>query len=352
MKKLVFLLSALSLMACNKNEDNENVEKTSSYELSDWAMMKEVEVSVPEGQKAMVYVGESLKAEVLGPQETSVIVPAYAKASSGVRSGVNMSQLEYKVEYVPMSGEQASTYSDQATIAFEDLRENIDGDYNDLIVDVKSLMSVRKSGDDLIVNVSFLQIAPIAMGAEYDMAFGCKIVAFSADNELLDSVDVVLSDDVRRDYFGSTKGMINTTIGKTDYETQKQENLAGKVAEFKGLAMLSGVKVQLIYYIDVENTGWRHYAVAVAETANNMAYKLGFDGEFVGAGVKQDVIHALGLYLPSVDSEAIEGSEPIAPFRYPAEKISIFDVYPNFAKWLAGEKGFNPFVDPTAGLYK
>lgn len=349
MKKLVFLLSALSLMACNKNEDNEKEVKPSSYELSNWAMMKEIEFSVPKDSVAVVSVNGVTVAEIVGPENHAIArVPAWAKASDGLRADYELADFKYDVQYIPMAGDQVTNYSDQATIAFEDLRTQIDADYNDFIVEVKTLTSLEESNDKGFydVYVEFQKISPIAMGAEYNMAFGCEIVAFYS-NGTIQRKDVVLSENVRTEYFGGINKMLNTIKpGPTNgyvsdgpsIKTSAKSITDKVVAQFEG----KPAKVELIYYIDVFNTQQRHYAVAVAETANNGMYKLGFDGEFVGEIAGEEAEYALGLYLPAVLSAR---ENPLNPFLYLKEKESIFDAYPNFGDWLKGSFDGNPFAN-------
>lgn len=329
MKKLVFLLSALSLMACNKNEDNENVE-VKETSIPAGAFYKSVEVDVPAGQKAEVYVGGVKTSEICGPTSTEVLVPANAMAVDGLRKAVDMNELTYEVRFASFSGAAGDVHTMQSTIAFEDLREGIDGDYNDFVVDVRSVMQLVDKEGDLVVNVEWQKITPIAMGAEYDMAFGCKIALFKGE-KLIRQQDVVISEDVRKDYFNGTIGLLNTEVGGLTVETTPVVTMDEDVVTFYGVNK-NEVTCHLIYYIDVKNTGWRHYAIAAAGTANNNSFDLSsLDGALLGDGVNQDVEHALGLYMPSdVD------------FAYPIEKMSIFDAYPDFKTWLANPEG-DPF---------
>lgn len=334
MKKLVFLLSALSLMACNKNEDNENVD-VKETSIPAGAFYKSVAVDVPAGQKAEVYVGGVKTSEICGPTSTEVLVPANAMAVDGLRA-VDINELTYEVRFASFSGAAANVHTMQSTIAFEDLRKGIDGDYNDFIVDIWSNMKVEKNGSQTVVKVEWEKITPIAMGAEYDMAFGCKVALFKGE-ELVDEKDVVISEDVRRDYFGGTVGLLNTI---KDGLFVKTESVSRENEEFVSFTNApDGVTCHLIYYIDVRNTGWRHYAVAVAKTSNNEDFDLSsLDGAVVGASSKNhDIEHAMGLYMPSS-----------LKFAYPVEKMSIFEAYPDFKKWLANPK-FNPFVNAVEG---
>lgn len=333
MKKLVFLLSALSLMACNKNEDNENVD-VKETSIPAGAFYKSVAVDVPAGQKAEVYVGGVKTSEICGPTSTEVLVPANAMAVDGLRA-VDINELTYEVRFASFSGAAANVHTMQSTIAFEDLRKGIDGDYNDFIVDIWSNMKVEKNGSQTVVKVEWEKITPIAMGAEYDMAFGCKVALFKGE-ELVDEKDVVISKDVRRDYFGGTVGLLNTI---KDGLFVKTESVSRENEEFVSFTNApDGVTCHLIYYIDVRNTGWRHYAVAVAKTSNNEDFDLSsLDGAVVGASKDHDIEHAMGLYMPS----SLE-------FAYPVEKMSIFEAYPDFKKWLANP-AFNPFLNAVEG---
>lgn len=340
MKKLVFLLSALSLMACNKNEDNENVE-VKETSIPAGAFYKSVAVDVPAGQKAEVYVGGVKTSEICGPTSTEVLVPANAMAVDGLRT-VNMDELTYEVRFASFSGAAGDVHTMQSTIAFEDLREGIDGDYNDFVVDVRSVMQLVDKDGDLVVNVEWQKITPIAMGAEYDMAFGCKIALFKGE-KLIRQQDVVISEDVRKDYFNGTIGLLNTEVGGLTVETTPVVTMDEDVVTFYGVDK-NEVTCHLIYYIDVKNTGWRHYAVAATETANNSNFDLAsLDGEVLGLVANQDVKHALGLYMPSS-----------LKFAYPIEKMSIFKAYPKFGEWLANpESKINPFENPVEdNVYK
>ncbi|MEE0885121.1 MAG: hypothetical protein U0L59_07850 [Faecalimonas sp.] len=332
MKKLVFLLSALSLMACNKNEDDEKVVAEKEVSIPAGAFYKSVAVEVPEGQKAEVYVGGMKTSEICGPTSTEVLVPANAMAVDGLRS-VSLDSLEYySIKYVPFSGEGGDVHTMMTTIAFEDLRDNIDADYNDFVVELWSNMKLDYVGDSLNVTIKWQELTPIAMGAEYNMQFGCKVALFKG-SELVDEKDVIISEDVRRDYFGGTVGLLNTIKDGLTFETSKVEDVNEVFVTFKDAP--KGVTCHLLYFINVKNTGYRHYAVAVANTADNAAFDLNFgDGEVVGNGSKDDTKHALGLFMPSA-----------LKFYYPQEKVSIFDAYGDFGKWLNGTFEENPFKD-------
>jgi hypothetical protein len=343
MKKLVFLLSALSLMACNKNEDDEKVVAEKEVSIPAGAFYKSVAVEVPEGQKAEVYVGGMKTSEICGPTSTEVLVPANAMAVDGLRA-VDMSELAYEVKFIPFSGTDGDVHTMQSTIAFEDLRENIDGDYNDLVVDIWSNMELVSTDEGVTVKVKWKEITPKAMGAEYDMAFGCKVALFDkTSGKMVGQKDVILSGDVRKDYFKGTVGLLNTEKEGLLVETSAVSMYNEDIVTFKRVNK-KNVACHLIYFIDVVNTGWRHYAVAATETANNSNFDLAsLDGEVLGLVANQDVKHALGLYMPSS-----------LKFAYPIEKMSIFKAYPKFGEWLANpESKINPFENPVEdNVYK
>lgn len=378
MKKLFFLASLATLVACNKEDGLEN-EQNNQAQLkeSNWATMSEFKLGRI-GVDSMVVVklnGEIVHTEA-GPTENASFVGAsWGTISNGTRTSYELSDFNYTVEYVPITGNFDFTHHENAVLAFEDLRKGIDADYNDFVVKVHTCMYENQTYDttyqkvnennhrcngygkekkkciitpkNVEIKVAFQNIKPIAMGAEYDMAFGCQIVALQkCSNKVLGVKEVILSKDVRSEYFNGTKGMLNTVnessakkfnIKGSEVETENFIKKDTVIATFENMNQCE-VKFQLIYFIEVYPTdgsaSYRNYSVIVKDE-NLFENFIDFVNGTNGAALGHDN-YALGIYLPSG-----------CGFKYLAEKESIFNAYPNYRNWLNGNYSRNPFVNPN-----
>lgn len=381
MKKLFFLASLAALVACNKEEGLEN-EQNNDVQLkeSNWATMSEFKLGHV-GKDSMVVVklnGEVVHTEAGPTENASFLGASWGNLSNGTRASYDLNDFNYTVEYVPMTGNFDFTHYENAVLAFEDLRKGIDADYNDFVVKVQTAMFEQQTYDttyvkvngkkndrckghgndknktqcvitpeNVEIKVAFQNIKPIAMGAEYNMAFGCQIVALQkCSNKVLGIKEVILSKDVRSEYFNGTKGMLNTVnessakkfnIKGYEVETDVYSKKDTVIATFENMNQCE-VKFQLIYFIEVYPTdgsaSYRNYSVIVKDECffeNVIDFINGTNGAALGHDN-----YALGIYLPSG-----------CGFKYLAEKESIFNAYPNYRNWLNGNYSRNPFVNPN-----
>ena len=174
---------------------------------------------------------------------------------------------------------------------FEDTRSG-DYDYNDLIIHVRNLHSWNKLQID---------IQPIALGSQKVIKLGCVIGN--------DKSEHIISEDVRKDLFGSEKGFINTQSDlqpvcyslerRLDHELEKGKD------EYASIA----------WFIEVDDN--RYFAINA-------------DAEYSDYDLLNEEGMPYGLVV-----YGLNGSH--GTFAYAEEKNSLFEAYPDFKSWINGE---------------
>ena len=271
--------------------------------LDSYLQTKTVDITVPDGQTAVVTVGgDTLSVTDVAKK---VLVPKSIKPD---------------VTYVDAKNKLQNKDSYWEVIAFEDSKKG-DYDYNDLVIHVKyTLTSDGKF---------FLGIQPVAYGATKQIDLGYEIYD-NKTNEMLASGYVT---NTRKALFldGSDSGFINTSRYQRHYDGYTYS--IDKQFSEKNLSSLS-----VVWYIMVDN--------------NQIIYALNkVNAENV------DLFNNTGYPYSLVLSGLNNGKKYTQPgfgncghdwFQFPLETIDIRSCY-DIKAWLAsGDKYLDDFILPTA----
>ena len=310
------ILTVLGNWSCNKFDDMKKADQELILEtLETFVMTQNLTIDVPEGKIAVVTMKDTDDTLAVLPMTASIMVPCSFNSVQTKALGDS----SYTVEYItPLSEKLQSDkfiYDTYFTLAFEDSRIG-DYDYNDLVLnfclDNRATTSKSKYTTDdfhgrLIVN-------PIALGSTKIIGFGIRI----GEN----GEDILLTDNVRRDYFDGREGFINT--GKWQKDILKFDN---KVIyeQDKWLG-------DLYFFIEVD--GLRFYAVNAINKdkmldENRCPYgivisNVSGNGENVYDKMTDDEKNAIKDH-PSNPSDVIMKCRTW--WRYPLENVTLDDAY-------------------------
>lgn len=215
MKRIFSILALASIVlwssSCLKLQRPDNSEKEAeiAQAMEKFVLTESVTVEVPEGKLAVVTLKGTTDTIAVLPMTASIMVPsasAFAEAETKAKGdpSINVSIINptggMDVGHARSAGFSYSYF----TLAFEDSFVG-DYDYNDLVLGI-CLHNYKQEGkkapytvDDF---VGSLKIKPIACGSSNKIGFGIRIGK--------DGKDILLTDDVRRDYFDGAEGFINT----------------------------------------------------------------------------------------------------------------------------------------------
>ncbi len=216
MKRIFSLLALASIVlwssSCLKLQRPDNSEKEAeiAQAMEKFVLTESVTVDVPEGKLAVVTLKGTTDTIAILPMTASIMVPsasAFAEAETKAKGDpsidVNIINPTGGTN-VPEGAKFAGFSYSYFTLAFEDSFVG-DYDYNDLVLGI-CLHNYKQEGkkapytvDDF---VGSLKIKPIACGSRNKIGFGIRIGK--------DGQDILLTDDVRRDYFDGAEGFINT----------------------------------------------------------------------------------------------------------------------------------------------
>ena len=216
MKRIFSILALASIVlwssSCLKLQRPDNSEKEAeiAQAMEKFVLTESVTVDVPEGKLAVVTLKGTTDTIAILPMTASIMVPsasAFAEAETKAKGDpsidVNIINPTGGTN-VPEGAKFAGFSYSYFTLAFEDSFVG-DYDYNDLVLGI-CLHNYKQEGkkapytvDDF---VGSLKIKPIACGSRNKIGFGIRIGK--------DGQDILLTDDVRRDYFDGAEGFINT----------------------------------------------------------------------------------------------------------------------------------------------
>lgn len=313
MKKiLVILILTMNFISCQKEVDLYNPD-VSRYKLT-----KSFIVPIKDGNNTIVmYNGDTL---YVGNVSVSIEIPK--------TSLISTKSIDNKLEwhFIPNNNDIGTWHyqiNRSGILMFEDI-PNGDNDYNDFICYFKEQLQVNVDGFTNLIRTdkntglefSNLEIYPKAMGNSIKIGFGVEIVRVD-NGEMID--DILIYGDVRKEAFDNFSGYINTSKEidifplynrNTSYFKGKGRRYFPKNLDKNGFA--------INYYILVNDN--KYY------TANSTKQQINKNKT------------PYGLYIPNVKS-----------FNYPIERASIFNVYPNFKKWIDGEN-VDPFSEKNNDL--
>ncbi len=309
MKRILFLLMIVFVAAaCEKDlYDYEAAEE----QLKKFVFTEDFEVPVKEGYITTVtYNGEVL---YQGNVAVTIQVP-----KTDVLAGTRASGLEWHfdgAEGAPDGNKFGFTTWKNGLLLFEDMT-NGDNDYNDFVCFVKTQFRVDMAyGDKRITNfhLADLEVFPMALGNTLPISLGFEIIN-TANNTPIDNI--ILYKDVRANAFGGKTGFINTDASLP------------KVTDLSSSSFSKNYSLSVIGNMQPDQFTFNYYIVVNGEK------------RYVADSSKallMDNNTPYGLFIPLNFDER-------STFKYPIEKKSIYEAYPNFGKWVEGEN-----VEPFAG---
>ncbi len=230
-------------------------------------------------------------------------------------------------------------------LMFEDSK-NADFDYNDFIAFVKH--DIYKNDDKYYISIS---VKPIAMGATKNIMFGYE------DNN---GEERILSNNIRRDYFGNSSDMVNTSKQRTfkapietitnpdnskdgwyTYFPTEDDYLSGLIGSYKisKNSIISGLEHIESYPENQRYNSAGYITYAKRETScTNEPDMTRYIKYFIK--VDDDIKFHVASKLN------ISTSEPVLPYglaipvplsTYPSETVLLSEIFPNFLKWIESE---------------
>ena len=215
MKRIFSLLALASIVlwssSCLKLQRPDNSEKEAeiAQAMEKFVLTESVTVEVPEGKLAVVTLKGTTDTIAILPMTASIMVPsasAFAEAETKAKGdpSINVSIINPTGGMNPGHAYHAGFSDSYFTLAFEDSFKG-DYDYNDLVLEIRldnRKIEGKKAPYTLEDFIGRLHIKPIACGSRNKIGFGIRI---GKNGE-----DILLTDDVRRDYFDGAEGFINT----------------------------------------------------------------------------------------------------------------------------------------------
>lgn len=251
-------------------------------------MTEIMEVPIKEGYTTYVTYGEDTLAVANEP--ISILIPKQSKVSTKASS-----DNEIKIDFGTL--QNIPSYSNYwQAVMFEDTEDG-DYDYNDLIIHVKNKGSNIWNSDDIKQTI---EIQPIALGSQKIIKLGCLLGS--------EAIEVIFSNDVRRDLFQGVQGFINT------------ENEATPI-RYK-----------------LSPTSISNYQVKTVNALATIAWFIEVDGKRYYAITPDDNYKDYNMLNPKGMPYGLITMSHNGTFDYPQEKTTIFEVYPDFKAWYNGKK--------------
>ncbi len=316
------LLCAAALSSCIKSDDNDPGE---SVILDKYHTTRSFEVPV-EGDgtvSQVIYHRTDGDREVLATTDVplTIQVPAWI---TDVRSGENDEYIEVvKLARAP-DGFFPGTYvkDGNSVLMFEDSRFG-DFDYNDLVLYVRH--SVAGNNKTSAARIT-IYVKPIAMGSGSLIAFGWE----DGNGEHM------LTDDVRRDYFGGRAGFINTDarFDMTEPIEVADDGSGNEVRQgytvFRDRALMERARSQ-DPVSDLIVGGYIKYD-PVPTTCSSASNDTKMIKWFIKVGGNK-------FFVAAIDKSAPAGTFPyglaIANVAYHAcERTPVWEAYPGFRSWI------------------
>ncbi len=309
-------LLAVMLSACiNNDEDLYQGNPNAKEIMSEYVMTSAFEVPIEEGSYTVVKYGDDTL--YYGNVAMEIDVPKFSMAVN------RAADEELKWYFVPkraagVGTDWSYTVTRSGILLFEDLTDG-DSDYNDFVCALVETVNFGGSPNSRNATLSNIRVKPLAMGNTLALKFGVEF-RWKTDGRLLK--DVVVAEDVRKNFFGGKTGYINTT---DDAIANFNKDISEK-ANATGSAYLSGFKdneLCVLWYI--ETAGVKRY---VADSQSNLLSQDLLKGSATDSNIP------FGLFVPNV-IEAVT-MKPVK-FKWTKEKASLFQAYPDFGSWLKGE---------------
>ncbi len=317
MEKLVLgsmLLAGLLTACVNQDEDRYIGNPDAKEILSKYVMSEKFEVPIQEGKYTVVKQGDDTL--YYGNVAVQIDVPKFSVSDT-------RSTDELKWYYVPdrasgVGGDWNYSVTRSGILLFEDLTDG-DNDYNDFVCAILETIQFGGSPTSRNATLGNIRVKPLAMGNTIPLKFGVEFRKLP-DGKLLK--DVVITTDVRKDFFKGKEGYLNTS---DDAIVNFNSEISEK-SKPTGDAFLSGFRdneLCVLWYIEVE--GVKRY---VADSNSNLLSQALLQGSATNDNVP------FGLFVPNVIQTS--ALKPVN-FRWTKEKMSLFKAYPDFEGWVKGE---------------
>ncbi|MBS7274175.1 MAG: hypothetical protein KIG45_03785, partial [Bacteroidales bacterium] len=299
--------------------DNSEKEAEIAQAMEKFVLTESVTVEVPEGKLAVVTLKGTTDTIAILPMTASIMVPsasAFAEAETKAKGDpsidVNIINPTGGTN-VPEGAKFAGFSYSYFTLAFEDSFVG-DYDYNDLVLEIRldnRKIEGKKAPYTLEDFIGRLHIKPIACGSRNKIGFGIRI---GKNGE-----DILLTDDVRRDYFDGAEGFINTASwqnGIMNFDVREIYSQTGWIGD-------------LYFFIAVGN-----YHLYAANTNIQMLDKNKCPYGIIVSSVTGNDTEVYGKLTP--EDEVAQREEPTKEskfkcrtwWRYPYESVSIDEAYP------------------------
>lgn len=324
MKRIFSLLALASIVlwssSCLKLQRPDNSEKEAeiAQAMEKFVLTESVTVDVPEGKLAVVTLKGTTDTIAILPMTASIMVPsasAFAEAETKAKGdpSINVSIINptggMDVGHARFAGFSNSYF----TLAFEDSFVG-DYDYNDLVLEIRldnRKIEGKKAPYTLEDFIGRLHIKPIACGSRNKIGFGIRV---GKEGE-----DILLTDDVRRDYFDGVEGFINTASwqnGIMNFDVREIYSQTGWIGD-------------LYFFIAVGN-----YHLYAANTNIQMLDKNKCPYGIIVSSVTGNDTEVYGKLTPEDDVAQREDPNKESKFKcrtwwkYPYESVSIDEAYP------------------------
>ena len=327
MKRIFSILALASIVlwssSCLKLQRPDNSEKEAEIAkaMEKFVLTESVTVEVPEGKLAVVTLKGTTDTIAILPMTASIMVPsasAFAEAEAETKAkgdpSIDVDIIDPTGGMNVTEGAKYAGFSDSYfTLAFEDSFKG-DYDYNDLVLEIRldnRKIEGKKAPYTLEDFIGRLHIKPIACGSRNKIGFGIRI---GKNGE-----DILLTDDVRRDYFDGAEGFINTASwqnGIMNFDVREIYSQTGWIGD-------------LYFFIAVGN-----YHLYAANTNIQMLDKNKCPYGIIVSSVTGNDTEVYGKLTPEDEVAQREVSTKESKFkcrtwwRYPYESVSLNEAYP------------------------
>lgn len=313
-KEPLFLLTSLLFLgSCMENDLYVGEE----YVVDNKYMMQEsYSVPLQSGKITVVTLGKDTLAVTDSPLTIDVPIGTTTRATSVQSNFVDYASLpEFKTGTQVITGEHL--------FWFEDSRK-CDYDYNDLVLNVHAELTKNDAGIPSELNTYNIRVRGIALGSTKTIGFGFTDV---------NGVDFDLTDNVRRDYFRSRSGFINTEAGQPYVVSipaadMDDENKGEYTLVHRGMRFAE--RGNKIYMSD----GYvKHNPIMTTYTKSDngrlrFTYYIKVDGEKFYVGEYNKNMNGALPYGIRMDARTTTLN------IYPLEKVAINEAFPEFINWV------------------
>ncbi len=319
----LFFFALILLGSCIHDDVDLHVDEDSNLMIDERFLMEEpYNVPLEAGKVTVVTLNGDTIAVTDIPLTISVPTTLKTRsATSEASEGLKVFHLNYA--QLP-SFEPGSYINEGNRVLFFEDSFKADYDYNDLIVYVKTAFLGK--AEDGKRRKCTVKVRGLALGSTKQIGFGFTDMKGQSH---------LLTDNVRRDYFGGKQGFVNTLQGEVF--VPGIENIDGKADE-------RGNNYTIVYSAKDKNSemsggGYIIHDEIITENTNEA------DNGWKNVSFYISVDNGKKLYIASIDAtlgEACPYGLSLAisgDLIYPLEKTYIGDAFPDFDDWVSGKLG-------------